>query len=432
MRPRTLDEVVGQRGGGRVRAVSCAAPSPTDRVPSLVLLGSARQRQDDPGAHPRHRDPLPLRALLGGHLRHQGDQGGDGARPRSCAASRAGARSSSSTRSTASTARSRTPSSPTSSAATSCWWAPPPRTRRSSSTRRCSRAAAWWCSSRSRSPDLVELLERALADRERGLGGAERRGRHDGAGVDRAARLGRRPARAQPARGRGRRRAARRRARRRGAWRRVAQRKVLLYDKAGEEHFNLISALHKSLRESDPDAALYWLERMLEAGEDPTYVARRMLRFAAEDIGLADPQALTVALHCWETFDRLGPPEGLSSRWRRRRSTWRSRPRASPSTRAEGAARRAVAEQPGRAGAARDPQRADAAHEGARLRPRLRLRARHRGRHGRARVPSRRRARSALLPARPSTASRPSCASGRSSSTRCARSCAPSETTRKG
>ncbi|MDX1385680.1 MAG: replication-associated recombination protein A, partial [Thermoanaerobaculia bacterium] len=76
----------------------------------------------------------------------------------------------------------------------------------------------------------------------------------------------------------------------------LAQRKILLYDKAGEEHFNLISALHKSLRESDVDAALYWLERMLVAGEDPGYVARRMLRFAAEDIGLADPQALQVAL----------------------------------------------------------------------------------------------------------------------------------------
>ena len=90
----------------------------------------------------------------------------------------------------------------------------------------------------------------------------------------------------------------------------LAQRKILLYDKAGEEHFNLISALHKSLRESDVDAALYWLERMLVAGEDPGYVARRMLRFAAEDIGLADPQALQVALTGWQAYDRLGSPEG--------------------------------------------------------------------------------------------------------------------------
>jgi putative ATPase len=92
--------------------------------------------------------------------------------------------------------------------------------------------------------------------------------------------------------------------------RRVAQRKVLLYDKSGEEHFNLISALHKSLRESDPDAAIYWLARMLASGEDPLYLARRMLRFASEDIGLADPQALVQAFTAWEAYHRLGSPEG--------------------------------------------------------------------------------------------------------------------------
>jgi putative ATPase len=91
---------------------------------------------------------------------------------------------------------------------------------------------------------------------------------------------------------------------------RLAQKKVLLYDKSGEEHFNLISALHKSLRESDPDAALYWLARMLEAGEDPLYVARRMARFASEDVGLADPQALPQTLAAWDTYHRLGSPEG--------------------------------------------------------------------------------------------------------------------------
>jgi putative ATPase len=91
---------------------------------------------------------------------------------------------------------------------------------------------------------------------------------------------------------------------------RVAQRKVLLYDKSGEEHFNLISALHKSVRESDPDAALYWLARMFASGEDPSYLARRMTRMASEDIGLADPQALPLALAAWDAFDRLGSPEG--------------------------------------------------------------------------------------------------------------------------
>jgi putative ATPase len=88
------------------------------------------------------------------------------------------------------------------------------------------------------------------------------------------------------------------------------QRKALLYDKGGEEHYNIISAFHKSLRGSDPDAALYWLARMLEAGEDPLYVARRMVRFASEDIGLADPQALNVALLSMQAFHFVGFPEG--------------------------------------------------------------------------------------------------------------------------
>ena len=88
------------------------------------------------------------------------------------------------------------------------------------------------------------------------------------------------------------------------------QRRVLLYDKAGEEHYNLISALHKSLRNSDPDAAIYWLARMLEAGEDPLYVARRLVRFASEDVGMADPHALTVAVQAKEAFHFIGLPEG--------------------------------------------------------------------------------------------------------------------------
>lgn len=88
------------------------------------------------------------------------------------------------------------------------------------------------------------------------------------------------------------------------------QKKALRYDKAGEEHYNLISALHKSLRGSDPDGALYWLARMLEAGEDPLYLARRMVRFASEDVGLADPQALQQALAAKEAYHFLGSPEG--------------------------------------------------------------------------------------------------------------------------
>jgi putative ATPase len=82
------------------------------------------------------------------------------------------------------------------------------------------------------------------------------------------------------------------------------------YDKSGDAHYNLISALHKSVRGSDPDAALYWLARMLEGGEDPRYLARRITRMAVEDIGLADPQAQTHCLHAWEVYERLGSPEG--------------------------------------------------------------------------------------------------------------------------
>jgi len=88
------------------------------------------------------------------------------------------------------------------------------------------------------------------------------------------------------------------------------QKKALLYDKSGEEHYNLISALHKSLRDSDPDGALYWLGRMLDAGEDPLYVARRLVRFASEDVGNADPAALRLTLDAKEAYHFLGTPEG--------------------------------------------------------------------------------------------------------------------------
>jgi len=88
------------------------------------------------------------------------------------------------------------------------------------------------------------------------------------------------------------------------------QKKALVYDKGGEEHYNLISALHKSLRGSDPDAALYWLARMLAGGEDPFYIARRMVRFASEDIGNADPNALSITMNAMEAFKFLGHPEG--------------------------------------------------------------------------------------------------------------------------
>lgn len=90
----------------------------------------------------------------------------------------------------------------------------------------------------------------------------------------------------------------------------LVQRRAPLYDKAEEGHYNLVSALHKSIRGSDPDAALYWFARMLEGGEDPRFIARRLTRMASEDIGLADPHALPLCTAAWETYERLGSPEG--------------------------------------------------------------------------------------------------------------------------
>jgi putative ATPase len=163
------------------------------------------------------------------------------------------------------------------------------------------------------SPQIVDLLLRALADKERGLGNenieasdevlfriasyANGDARSAYNTLDLAARSG------KPS-------ASGARTITRELLEDVLQRKLLRYDKAGEEHYNLISALHKSVRNSDPDAALYWLARMLESGEDPLYLARRMVRMASEDIGLAEPGALAVTLAAKDAFDFLGAPEG--------------------------------------------------------------------------------------------------------------------------
>ncbi|MGE5413926.1 MAG: replication-associated recombination protein A [Syntrophomonadaceae bacterium] len=125
----------------------------------------------------------------------------------------------------------------------------------------------------------------------------------------------------------------------------LLQRKVLLYDKAGEEHYNLISALHKSMRESDPDATIYWLVRMLEAGEDPLYVARRIVRFASEDVGLADPRALRISLDAKDAFDFLGMPEG-SLALAEAAVYCALAPKSTALYEAEGEAKRDVAEEP--------------------------------------------------------------------------------------
>jgi putative ATPase len=156
---------------------------------------------------------------------------------------------------------------------------------------------------------IVELLRRALQDRERGLGEKELRAPEESLELIAAYSSG--DARSaynalEVAAG----------SVEQGAEltpeivRESLQKRVLLYDKGGEEHYNLISALHKSVRNSDPDAALYWLGRMLEAGEDPLYVARRLVRMAVEDIGLADPNALSLSMAARDAVDFIGMPEG--------------------------------------------------------------------------------------------------------------------------
>src|SRR5437762_2353011 len=157
-------------------------------------------------------------------------------------------------------------------------------------------------------PEVIQILKAALADRERGLGAAGLRADDDA--LAHIARLANGDARAalnvlelaaQLAAGD---------TITAATIREAGQRRTLLYDKSGEEHYNLISALHKSLRDSDPDASLYWMTRMLESGEDPLYVARRLVRFASEDVGNADPVALTLTLAAKDAYDFLGSPEG--------------------------------------------------------------------------------------------------------------------------
>ena len=161
---------------------------------------------------------------------------------------------------------------------------------------------------------VVAILQRAIDDRARGLG-FDLDVDAGGAARHRPLRQRRRAGGAElpGVRGRYRAHGSRRPACGTSTWphlERSIQRRALLYDKTGEEHYNLISALHKSMRNSDPDAAVYWVSRMLEAGEDPLYVARRLVRFASEDIGNADPQALVVAVAAKDAAHFIGMPEG--------------------------------------------------------------------------------------------------------------------------
>jgi putative ATPase len=160
-------------------------------------------------------------------------------------------------------------------------------------------------------PDLVRLLGRALSDREQGLGARELSS--DGEALTLIARAARGDAR----RALGLLEAAAEllpaglKTLDADAVRRAAEERTLLYDKSGEEHYNVVSAFIKSMRGSDPDAALYWMLRMLDAGEDPLFVSRRMLIFASEDVGNADPRALELALSADAAFRRMGMPEGM-------------------------------------------------------------------------------------------------------------------------
>ena len=182
------------------------------------------------------------------------------------------------------------------------------------------------------------------------------------------------------------------------------QRRAPIYDKSQDGHYNLISALHKSVRGSDPDAALYYLARMLDAGEDPLYLARRVVRMAVEDIGLADPQALVICNAAKDAYDFLGSPEGELAIAQAviyvataPKSNAAYTAYGAGDARGEGARLAAAAEA--------HPERADQADEGRRLWPRLCLRPRHRGRLFRPGLFPRRAGRGRISTIRPNAAS---------------------------
>ena len=165
----------------------------------------------------------------------------------------------------------------------------------------------------------------------------------------------------------------------------LAQNRALLYDKTGEEHYNLISALHKSMRNSDADATVYWLARMLEAGEDPLYVARRLVRFASEDVGLADPQALGVAVAAKDAVHFIGMPEGNTA-LAQAAIYLANAPKSNAVLRAYLRGRGSRGDRSCRAGAAAPEERAHRSHEAVGVRKGLQVRprrsGRRRGRHG--------------------------------------------------
>ena len=176
----------------------------------------------------------------------------------------------------------------------------------------------------------------------------------------------------------------------------IAQNRALLYDKTGEEHYNLISALHKSIRNSDPDAAVYWLARMIESGEDALYVARRLVRFASEDIGNADPRALTITMAAKDAVHFLGMPEGNTA-LAQAAIFMALAPKSNAVYQRLQRGRGGGVHRRRRTGPAAPAQRADRAHEVAGLREGLQVRARRGGGSRRHGVPAARAPRPPLL-----------------------------------
>ncbi len=247
---------------------------------------------------------------------------------------------------------------------------------------------------------IAALLRRALEDRERGLGALELTADDDALRTDRQLLQRRLPQRLQHARSRRATGAGRRRRKHidRALAAEAVQQRVLMYDKSGEEHYNLISALHKSVRNSDPDAALYWLARMFAAGEDPLYLARRVVRMAVEDIGLAAPEALNLCLSAKEAIDFLGSPEGDLALAEAVVYLCLA-PKSNSVYTAYGAVQAGDRAHPPGACAAASAQRAHAADEGAGLRQGLPLRPRRRRPRRRHGLPARLAQRPQLLPA---------------------------------
>ena len=312
MRPQTLDEFIGQEdllGPGKPLRTQIER----DDLSSMLFWGPAGMRENDAGAHHRPSHEIRIHPFQRGALRHQGNQRGDGQGRRRPSLWRS-ARSFSSTKCTASIARSRTRFLPHVEAGNILLIG---ATTENPSfeviSPLLSRMKVYILKALS-AEQVAMLLRRALARSnarswQRKYRDQRRNYRAHCDPCERRCALGLQHARGAGFWNRAGRGLAAASCRRR-VLEEVLQKKLLPYDKSGEEHFNLISALHKSVRNSDPDAALYWLARMLESGEDPLYLARRMVRMASEDIGLAEPNALAVTLAAKEAFDFLGPPEG--------------------------------------------------------------------------------------------------------------------------